>query len=256
MKGKDVYISFQGAETAIYVWLNGSFIGYSEDSFTPSEFNLTDYIKEKDNKLAVAVFKRSSASWLEDQDFWRFSGIFRDVYLYAIPSVHIRDMKIVADYDYKNGNGHFTAELDIIAKNARYAVAAKLIAADGICVSKAVVTDSKIDWNINSISPWSAEMPNLYTLIVEITDENGNIIEIGTEKVGFRRFELKNGIMCINGKRIIFKGINRHEFNARNGRTVTEEDMMYDIKFMKKNNINAVRTCHYPNNSRWYELCR
>ena len=98
-------------------------------------------------------------------------------------------------------------------------------------------------------------MPNLYTLIVEITDENGNIIEIGTEKVGFRRFELKNGIMCINGKRIIFKGINRHEFNARNGRTVTEEDMMYDIKFMKKNNINAVRTCHYPNNSRWYELC-
>ena len=159
-------------------------------------------------------------------------------------------MKIAADYDYKNGNGNFTAELDIIAKNARYAVAAKLIAADGICVSEAVVTDSKIDWNINSISPWSAEMPNLYTLIVEITDENGNIIEIGTEKVGFRRFELKNGIMCINGKRIIFKGINRHEFNARNGRTVTEEDMMYDIKFMKKNNINAVRTCHYPNNSR------
>lgn len=255
LKGKDIYISFQGAETAIYVWLNGSFIGYSEDSFTPSEFNLTGYIKEKDNKLAVAVFKRSSASWLEDQDFWRFSGIFRDVYLYAIPSVHIRDMKIAADYDYKNGNGHFTAELDIIAKNARYAVAAKLIAADGICVSEAVVTDSKIDWNINSISPWSAEMPNLYTLIVEITDENGNLIEIGTEKVGFRRFELKNGIMCINGKRIIFKGINRHEFNARNGRTVTEEDMMYDIKFMKKNNINAVRTCHYPNNSRWYELC-
>ncbi|WP_298483964.1 glycoside hydrolase family 2 TIM barrel-domain containing protein [uncultured Ruminococcus sp.] len=256
LKDKDVYISFQGVETAIYVWLNGEFIGYSEDSFTPSEFNLTEYIKEKNNKLAVAVFKRSSASWLEDQDFWRFSGIFRDVYLYAVPAVHIRDMKIAADYDCETGNGHFTAELDVMEKNnVKYSITANLTDTQGICVSETSVSDGKIDWHIENIAPWSAEIPNLYTFIAEIKDENGNVIEVSTVKVGFRRFELKNGLMCINGKRIIFKGINRHEFNMKNGRSVSEEDMLFDIRFMKRNNINAVRTCHYPNNSRWYELC-
>lgn len=256
LKDKDVYISFQGVETAIYVWLNGELIGYSEDSFTPSEFNLTEYIKEKNNKLAVAVFKRSSASWLEDQDFWRFSGIFRDVYLYAVPAVHIRDIKIIADYDYETGDGHFTAEFDMIAKNnVRYTMTARLLDANGSCVSETAVSGGKIDWNIGNIAPWSAEIPNLYTFIAEINDENGNIIEVSTVKVGFRRFELKNGLMCINGKRIIFKGINRHEFNMKNGRSISEEDMLFDIQFMKRNNINAVRTCHYPNHSRWYALC-
>ena len=112
--GKDTYISFQGVETAIYVWLNGEFVGYSEDSFTPSEFSITPYLKEKNNKLAVEVYRYSTASWLEDQDFWRFSGIFRDVYLYAVPEIHVRDMKVIADYDYENGNGILTTELDII----------------------------------------------------------------------------------------------------------------------------------------------
>ena len=256
LKNKEVYLSFQGVETAIYVWLNGEFVGYSEDSFTPSEFNVTKYIRENGNKLAVAVFKRSSASWLEDQDFWRFSGIFRDVFLYAIPAVHVRDMKTVADFDCESGKGYFTATLDIMAKeHAAYKVTAKLTDMDGNPVAETSVIDGKINWMMDHVHAWSAELPNLYTFTVEITDKNGCAIEISTTRVGFRRFELKNGLMCINGKRIIFKGINRHEFNTRNGRVLSEEDMIFDIRFMKKNNINAVRTCHYPNNIRWYELC-
>lgn len=247
LKNKRVFISFQGVETAIYVWLNGEFIGYSEDSFTPSEFELTSYIKESGNKLCVEVYKRSSASWLEDQDFWRFSGIFRDVYLYAVPSAHVRDMKVNADFD--GSNGILSVSLDI----------------EGKCNTKTILTDNNgnvvaesdetVNWTIENATPWSAEIPNLYTFTVILTDENGKEIEVSRTKVGFRRFELKNGLMCLNGKRIIFKGINRHEFNVKTGRVITKEDMLFDIQFMKRNNINAVRTCHYPNNSLWYQLC-
>lgn len=249
LKNKRVFISFQGVETAMYVWLNGEFIGYSEDSFTPSEFELTPYIREKDNKLAVAVFKRSSASWLEDQDFWRFSGIFRDVFLYAAPSAHVRDMKVISDYD--GANGIFSATLDIVGKCS---VKSILTDENGTIIAESNEKES-VNWTIENSKPWSAEIPNLYTFTVILTDEIGNEIEVSKTKVGFRRFELKKGIMCLNGKRIIFKGINRHEFDAKTGRAITKEDMLFDIQFMKKNNINAVRTCHYPNNSLWYQLC-
>lgn len=249
LKNKRVFISFQGVETAMYVWLNGGFIGYSEDSFTPSEFELTPYIREKGNKLAVAVFKRSSASWLEDQDFWRFSGIFRDVFLYAAPSAHVRDMKVISDYD--GTNGIFSATLDIVGKCS---VKSILTDENGTVIAESNEKES-VNWTIENSKPWSAEIPNLYTFTVILTDEDGNEIEVSRTKVGFRRFELKNGIMCLNGKRIIFKGINRHEFDAKTGRAITKEDMLFDIQFMKKNNINAVRTCHYPNNSLWYQLC-
>lgn len=249
--GKDTYISFQGVETAIYVWLNGEFVGYSEDSFTPSEFSITPYLKEKNNKLAVEVYRYSTASWLEDQDFWRFSGIFRDVYLYAVPEIHVRDMKVIADYDYENGNGILTAELDVTGKSD-YSVKLTLTDKNGNKVYKG--DTANVSTSIPNVQPWSAEQPDLYTLTAEITAD-GEIIETAETKVGFRTFELKNGIMCLNGKRIIFKGINRHEWNAEGGRVVTEEDMLWDIRFMKRNNINAVRTCHYPNNSLWYKLC-
>ncbi|MBQ8514167.1 MAG: DUF4981 domain-containing protein [Ruminococcus sp.] len=249
--GRETYISFQGAETAIYVWLNGAFVGYAEDSFTPSEFNITPYLKEKNNKLAVEVYRYSTASWLEDQDFWRFSGIFRDVYLYAVPGIHVRDMKITADYDYENGSGVLTTALDIVG-NSDYSVKLTLTGQDGNKVYESDAANGSA--SIPDVQPWSAEAPNLYTLTAEIIAD-GQIIETAETKVGFRTFELKNGIMCLNGKRIIFKGINRHEWNAEGGRAVTEEDMLWDIRFMKQNNINAVRTCHYPNNSRWYQLC-
>lgn len=249
--GKETFISFQGVETAIYVWLNGEFVGYSEDSFTPSEFNITPYLKEKNNKLAVEVYRYSTASWLEDQDFWRFSGIFRDVYLYAVPEIHVRDMKVIADYDYENGNGILATELDIIG-DSDYEIKLTLTDKNGIKVYEG--NTANVSASIPDIMPWSAEQPNLYTITVEISSDS-EIIETAETKIGFRTFELKDGIMCLNGKRIVFKGINRHEWNAEGGRVVTEDDMLWDIRFMKRNNINAVRTCHYPNNSLWYQLC-
>ena len=248
---KETFISFQGVETAIYVWLNGEFVGYSEDSFTPSEFNITPYLKEKNNKLAVEVYRYSTASWLEDQDFWRFSGIFRDVYLYAVPEIHVRDMKVIADYDYENGNGILATELDIIG-DSDYEIKLTLTDKNGIKVYEG--NTANVSASIPDIMPWSAEQPNLYTLTAEISSDS-EIIETAETKIGFRTFELKDGIMCLNGKRIVFKGINRHEWNAEGGRVVTEDDMLWDIRFMKQNNINAVRTCHYPNNSLWYQLC-
>ena len=249
--GKETFISFQGVETAIYVWLNGEFVGYSEDSFTPSEFNITPYLKEKGNKLAVEVYRYSTASWLEDQDFWRFSGIFRDVYLYAVPEIHVRDMKVIADFDYENVNGILTTELNIIGEKD-FSINLTLTDKNGNKVYES--NAANVTTFIPNVKPWSAENPYLYTLIAEISS-NGEIVETAETRVGFRTFELKDGIMCLNGKRIIFKGINRHEWNANSGRVVTEEDMLWDIRFMKQNNINAVRTCHYPNNSLWYQLC-
>ena len=249
--GKDIFISFQGVETAFYVWLNGEFVGYSEDSFTPSEFNITPFIREKGNRLAVEVYRYSTASWLEDQDFWRFFGIFRDVYLYAVPKIHVRDMKITAEYDYEKDCGVLTTELDIIGEKG-YFVHLTLTDKNGKMVLER--NAQNVTETIPNIQPWSAEMPNLYTLKAEII-ENGEVVEAAETKVGFRTFGLKNGIMCLNGKRIVFRGINRHEWNCRRGRVVSEEDMLWDIKFLKQNNINAVRTCHYPNNSLWYRLC-
>ncbi len=256
LMGKEIYISFQGVETAFYVWLNGAFIGYSEDSFTPSEFHLTKYIKEKNNRLAVAVCKRSSASWLEDQDFWRFSGIFRSVFLYAVPKAHVRDLAAIADYDAETRTGTLSAKLAITcSETISYQTVVKLLDPSGNCILQAPVTDHEIQFTLEQAKPWSAEVPTLYTLLIELKDMHGMILELATTKVGFRRFELKNGLMCLNGKRIIFKGINRHEFHCQKGRAISDEEMLFDIQFMKRNNINAVRTCHYPNQTKWYELC-
>lgn len=249
--GKETFISFQGVETAFYVWLNGEFVGYSEDSFTPSEFNITPYVKEKNNKLAVEVYRYSTATWLEGQDFWRFSGIFRDVYLYAVPSVHVRDLKITADYDYKNGSGKLGVAADIVS-DAEYDVNVKLLDAEGSCVYESDSLPAMAELSL--VHPWSAESPYLYTLQIEL-GSGGETVETVMQKVGFRTFEIIDRIMCLNGKRIIFKGMNRHEFSAECGRAISYEHMLWDIRFMKQNNINAVRTSHYPNNSKWYELC-
>ena len=258
MKGKRTFISFQGVETAFYVWLNGTFIGYSEDSFTPAEFELTETLREGENKLAVEVYKRSSASWLEDQDFFRFSGIFRDVFLYSIPRVHVRDIFVKAGLtdSYQEGTLEIWAEL--IGDIDDVTIEASL--RDG---------DEKEIWNGNAegkeevffkasglaVLPWSAEEPRLYRLYLYVKNEEGQILEFIPQKVGFRRFEMKDRIMCLNGKRILFKGVNRHEFNPVRGRAITREDMLWDIRFMKQHNINAVRTSHYPNQTLWYELC-
>ncbi len=262
LQGKEVYLSFQGAESAIYVWVNGVFVGYSEDTFTPSEFLITPYVKEKGNKLAVEVYKSCSGSWLEDQDFWRFSGIFRDVFLYATPKLHVRDMKVTADYNYTDGSGCLGIELSLAGREEEFAGASAKVSLmntdDELVICEAMSCENAtlmIEKKLAAVTPWSAEVPYLYELCVELTDGNGTVIETAVTKVGFRTFELKDGVMCLNGKRIVFKGVDRHEFSAERGRSITEEDMLADILMMKRNNINAVRTSHYPNQTRWYELC-
>ncbi|HEY8804793.1 MAG TPA: glycoside hydrolase family 2 TIM barrel-domain containing protein [Clostridium sp.] len=255
---KSLHISFQGVENAFYLWLNGEFVGYSEDSFTTSEFDIAPFIKPGENKLAVEVYKRSTGAWLEDQDFWRFSGIFRDVYLYSFPKTHIKDMFVKTNLDNDYINALLEVDLKVIGE-LDASVSLELKDRNGSVVAKGDEAKVKASMSLElatfNLELWSAESPYLYTLYIYINDAAGNIVEIATQKVGVRRFEMKNKVMLLNGKRIVFKGINRHEFNCRKGRAITKEDMVWDIKFLKQNNINAVRTSHYPNQTYWYELC-
>ncbi|HCW52912.1 MAG TPA: beta-galactosidase, partial [Clostridium sp.] len=261
LKNKKAYISFQGVETAFYVYLNGKFVGYSEDTFTPSEFEITEFLKDGENKLAVEVYKRASSSWIEDQDFFRFSGIFRDVYIYAVPETHVEDIfvKTVLDSNYKaeavecdlkiNGIMDGNVEVSILDNSLN-------VVSKTDCVKLEENLYINLDLrNCSNIKLWSAEEPNLYNVYVKIFDKNGQLVEVATTKTGFRKFEMINKVMCLNGKRIVFKGVNRHEFSAEHGRAITKEDMLFDIKFMKQHNINSVRTSHYPNQSLWYRLC-
>lgn len=254
MKGKRLFISFQGAESGLALWMNGHFVGYSEDSFTPSEFELTEYVKDGENKLAAQVFKWTSSSWCEDQDFYRFSGIYRDVYLYTVPDVHVYDLRIsaVPDETLKK------ASLEVDLKTWGSGKAKMILSKDG-----AVILEAEADLNgeghfrgeVEAPALWSAEDPQLYDLVLEIFDGNGSLQEIIPQKTGFRRFEMKDGLMLLNGKRIVFKGVNRHEFSSVTGRQVSEEELRKDLRIMKQNNINAIRTCHYPDGSLIYELC-
>ena len=254
MKGKRLFVSFQGAESGIAVWLNGTFLGYSEDTFTPSEFELTPYLKEGENKLAAQVFKWTSGSWCEDQDFFRFSGIYRDVYLYTIPEVHVSDLKVQTLLD-----DTFTkADLVIDTKMIGTGKVKITLLKDGTALqSTEGVLDGETQFVLKVDHPelWSAETPVLYDLLLEVTAEDGTVQELIPQRVGFRRFEMKDGIMTLNGKRIVFKGVNRHEFSSVTGRHVSREELIQDIVTMKQNNINAIRTCHYPDASPIYRLC-
>lgn len=260
-----LYISFQGVESGFALWFNGHYVGYSEDSFTPSDFDLTPYVKEGENKLAVQVFKWTSSSWCEDQDFYRFSGIFRSVYLYTMPKVHVYDLKVepVVDEAVLNADllvtmqmrGEGKARLTLTGSRDYSVLEEKeqqVIFFEELPVSEGEVHFEK---QVNKPELWSAEIPNLYTLTIECFDTEGERSEVIRQKIGFRRFEMKDGIMTLNGKRIVFKGVNRHEFSSKTGRAVTREEVLKDIVTMKQNNINAIRTCHYPDASIIYDLC-
>jgi len=253
-----VYISFQGVETAFNLWVNGEYVGYDEDSFTPSEFDLTPFINyHGENKLTVQVYKYSSASWIQDQDFWRMSGIFREVYLYTKPQLHIENLfiktllnplynqcdMVVTFKGYGEGSGDVEAIL--LDQNQQEVQDATAVVS---------FESQQIILNVKNPQLWSAENPYLYTLQLMIKKE-GKVIEVIHQSVGIREFKMDNKIMKINGKRIVFRGVNRHEFSAEKGRCITHEDMEWDVKFMKAHNINAVRTSHYPNDSYFYELC-
>lgn len=264
-KKNGLYISFQGVESGFALWLNGHYVGYSEDSFTPSDFDLTPYVKEGENKLAVQVFKWTSSSWCEDQDFYRFSGIFRSVYLYTMPKVHVYDLKVqpVVDEAVLNADllvtmqmrGEGKARLTLTGSRNYSVLEEKeeqIIFSEELPVSEGEVHFEK---EVKKPDLWSAEIPNLYTLTIECFDQNGERSELVSQRIGFRRFEMKDGIMTLNGKRIVFKGVNRHEFSSKTGRAVTREEVLKDIVTMKQNNINAIRTCHYPDASIIYDLC-
>ena len=263
MVGKRIRICFEGVEEAMYVWLNGEFIGYAEDSFTPSEFDLTPYIKEKNNVLAVQVHKMSTAAFLEDQDFFRFFGIFRNVTLKAIPDIHVQDMWIQPILNKDNASGKITVDVKISsikesAKSAKFVLADK--AGNKILSESITLADSSgnvegtITVDVEKVIPWDNHSPYLYDTYIELYDGE-QLVEVVPYKVGFRRLEIIDKVMHLNGKRLILVGVNRHEWSAKTGRVIGMSEMISDMKCVKRNNINAVRTCHYPDQIPWYYMC-
>ena len=267
-QGRQVYLVFNGVNSAFYVWVNGTKVGYSQDSRLPAEFNITQYLKPGDNIVAAEVYRWCDGSYLEDQDFWRLSGIFRDVELVARTPVHIRDFysQTVLDADYRDATLKLNVKVANAAlEDAHISVEAALVddrhAAVFKPIASAVTVSRQGEASVDLLQPvanprkWSAEEPNLYKLILTLKDSAGKVIEAIPVDIGFRSSEIKDGRLLFNGRQLIIKGVNRHEFDPDLGQVVTTERMIQDIKLMKQSNINAVRTCHYPNVTEWYALC-
>lgn len=266
LKGKRLELHFEGVETAFHCWLNGAYVGYSEDSYTPAVFDVTGNIKDGENKLAVQVYRFSSGAWLEDQDFWRMGGIIRDVYLAALPEYHIRDIDLSVDLEDSYTTGVANVKITVESGSPwnqegtdQLAVDWQLLSPDGsftasgseeVCRGQA-----EISVRVERASLWSAECPDLYRFMFTLKDKRGEVIEAAPQAFGFRKVEIKGNVLLFNGKRLVLNGVNRHEFSYRKGRAIGKEEMEWDIRFLKQNNFNAVRTCHYPNQSYWYELC-
>lgn len=251
-KGRQIRILFEGVASAFYVWVNGDLLGFDKNSFGPSEFDITEYVNEGENQLAVEVYRWNDGSWLEDQDFFDLSGIFRDVYIYSVPKCHVKDFAVKSEVtdDYKKGLLEVSLELSEEAE-----VMLSLYKENELIASeKSILKNGTIKKTVEDIELWSAEVPNLYTLVISVYDGE-KLIECVSASVGFRNFEIKDGLMLINGKPIYIKGINRHEHNAETGRVITKEEMEEEIRLMKKLNINAVRCSHYPDLEYWYDLC-
>lgn len=256
-QNKEVVLHFDGVQSAFYVWVNGKKVGYSQGSMTPAAFNISPYLDAEtdSNTLAVEVIRWSDGSYLEDQDFWRLSGIYRDVYLYALPKNHISDFHIqpLLDENYRNAE----LQIDFKINGKTNGIIVKFYDSKDGLILEDTVSSSQLTakYPISNPSKWTAETPNLYQLTLQLLDETGNPTQVISRKVGFRKVEIKNGQILLNGQPIYFKGVNRHEFDPFNGRTISEESMIEDIKLMKQHNFNAVRASHYPNIPRWYELC-
>ena len=281
LRGKRIILSFEGVEQAFYVWVNGEFVGYAEDSFTVSEFDITSYVKEKDNLLAVEVHKRSTAAFLEDQDFFRFFGIFRDVNLYGILAVHIEDLWTRPIYHPEDGKAEIELDIRLLQKKKEKNIRGKIKVSlkDNAAETKTVLLDETenlddpaiqtnlpVEGSVNNVlhfryelkktvNAWSNTDPYLYELLIEVQNEKDETVEVVPYPIGFRKIELKDGKMLLNGKRLIINGVNRHEWNARSGRCITEADEKWDIECIRRNHINAVRTCHYPDHISWYYRC-
>lgn len=270
--GKQVFIVFDGVDSAFYLWVNGQSVGYSQGSRLPAEFNLTSYLRPGENTLAVRVYRWSDGSYLEDQDFWRLSGIYRDVYLYATPTVHIRDFWARPDLDEANRHATLSVRVKLHSYTAAYvggyAVEAQLLdaaqrpvtgdrwrIANGACQSAGQESVHELVLAVSDPAKWSAEHPYLYTLLLTLRDADGHVLEVERSSVGFRKVEIEGGKILINGVPVTFRGVNRHEHDPDTGHAVSVASMIQDILLMKRFNINAVRTCHYPDDPRWYDLC-
>ena len=257
---QNIFIHFGGVRSAFYFWLNGEFVGYSQGSKTPAVFNITDKVMSGENKVAVQVYRFSDGSYLEGQDTWRVSGLERDVYLYAVSKTRIADFFVKAELNDDLKSGYFSLDIDFlqddetaeeITTKAVLTGSSETLFDSTAVVKKSILFESIID----HINPWSAEDPYLYNLQINLFNSQKEIIESFTQQVGFKRVEIIDGNLLVNGKAIMFRGVNRHEWDPVRGRSITEETMIKDIQLMKENNINAVRTSHYPNQERWYELC-
>ena len=255
--GKQIYVHIGSATSNVSLWVNGQYVGYGEDSKLESEFEITKYVKAgAENLFAMQIYRWCDGTYLEDQDFFRLSGIGRDCYIYARDKKHIEDVKFVADLHNNYAEGHL--DLNVTATKGVKALRLTLLTPCGKQVKQEVVpvVKGKVEqcWHVGKVKPWSAEIPTLYRLTVEVLD-NGKTIEATAFKVGFRKVEIKNSQLLVNGKPVYIKGANRHEMNPNTGYYLTREDMIRDIQIMKELNVNAVRTCHYPNSPLWYDLC-
>ena len=264
MCGKRIHICFEGVEEAMYLWLNGQFIGYAEDSFTPSEFDLTPFIREKENVLAVQVHKMSTAAFLEDQDFFRFFGIFRNVTLKALPDAHMEDVWFQPVLNQDNSSGKVSVIMKVTAPEKQN-VDARFVLTDreGTVITEKClqlqgrdgIFTGTIHTDVQNIKLWDNHSPYLYHACVELIEENGVMLEVVPYDIGFRRLEVIDKVIYLNGKRLVITGVNRHEWNPKTGRCIGMQEMTADIDCMLRNNINAVRTCHYPDQIPWYYLC-
>ena len=253
-KGKEIFAHFGSVTSNMYLWVNGRYVGYSEDSKLEAEFNLTNYLKPGKNVIAFQVFRWCDGSYLEDQDFFRYSGVGRDCYLYARDKKYIQDIRITPDLDSQYKDGTLNIAVDLKGSGT---VALDLTDVQGNSVTTADLKGSgKLNTTLSVSNPakWTAETPNLYTLTATLKNGN-NVVEVIPVKVGFRKIELKGGQILVNGQPVLFKGADRHEMDPDGGYVVSTERMLQDIKVMKELNINAVRTCHYPDDNRWYDLC-
>jgi len=269
-QGRRIFIVFEGVDSAFYLWINGQQVGYSQGSRLPAEFGITHHVRPGRNTLAVRVYRWSDGSYLEDQDFWRLSGVYRDVYLFAVPRIHVRDFWVRTELDANYRDAVLKVRANVKNYGAEgvdgYVIAAMLLDAQGRPVFDQPLTAGvevdgeaevvrELQREVANPLKWSAEHPNLYTLLLTLTDQAGEVLEVESCRVGFRQVEIKEGQIHVNGAPVLFRGVNRHEHDPDTGHTVTKKSMIQDILLMKQFNINAVRTCHYPNTPLWYDLC-
>jgi len=251
-----VVLTFAGVEAALALYMNGQFVGYSEDSFTPHHFDVTPFVQEGHNRLAARIFKRCSASWIEDQDFWRYSSIHRSVTLTFEPKVHLADIFVHTPLTENYTRARLEAEMTLHRPQGNVTAVLQSVSGEVLMVESQPATEQMtFSREIPGAKLWSAEEPNLYALTITITDDNDDVVEVSRLQVGFRQFEMIDKVMCLNGKRIVFRGVNRHEFDCDTGRVMSTELLLRDIRNCKAMNINAIRTSHYPNTSDFYRLC-